>query len=367
MANPCVYTYKGKDYTYDEFATLMHDGELANLSNSGAIKGDFLNSMPKELTSVKETVSDTPIAPKENDEVILDLKIAKKTPEKFVVDKISELKKEISSVKRYISNAKKTGKNLDFIQVWESSIADANSKIEFLKNEKQASIDKSMYSSEKDENGNNLSKKYSKELKDTKVRNEKGQIIPVYHGTNSEFDVFDKTKRSNYSSGAFDIGNYGYNFSSNIEVAKSFQGGVKGQVKEVYLDIKNPLILNYKELIGKRQSEVKDMVDKKLKEGEYDGIIIKNANEKGFLGDNYIVFDSKQIRNSFDDSTIEQINKRKEILLLMQKFDLQLSKSEKWLLQNNQPPKLLKQKSWNPPLSLEQVKELLSQPAKKPE
>lgn len=84
MANPCVYTYKGKDYTYDEFATLMHDGELANLSNSGAVKGDFLNSMPKELVSVKETVSDTPIAPKENDEVTLEPRIKGGLPRTIV-------------------------------------------------------------------------------------------------------------------------------------------------------------------------------------------------------------------------------------------------------------------------------------------
>jgi len=136
-----------------------------------------------------------------------------------------------------------------------------------------------MYSSEKDENGNNLSKKYAKELKDTKVRNEKGEVIPVYHGTNSDFDVFDKTKRQNYSSGNFDMGNYGYNFTSNIEVAKYFQGGIKGKVKEVYLDIKNPLVLNYTELIGKSQNSVKEMVDESLKNGNYDGIIIKNTKE----------------------------------------------------------------------------------------
>lgn len=75
MASPCVYTYKGKDYTYDEFASLLHDGELANLSNSGVVKGDFLKSMPKELISAKEIVSETPIAPKENDEVELSPRI----------------------------------------------------------------------------------------------------------------------------------------------------------------------------------------------------------------------------------------------------------------------------------------------------
>lgn len=49
MANPCIYTYKGKDYTYDEFASLLHGGELAVLSKSGKVTGDFLSSMPSQI------------------------------------------------------------------------------------------------------------------------------------------------------------------------------------------------------------------------------------------------------------------------------------------------------------------------------
>lgn len=53
MANPCIYTYKGKDYTFHEFATLLHDGELSNLADNGIIIGDFVKSIPNELKIVK--------------------------------------------------------------------------------------------------------------------------------------------------------------------------------------------------------------------------------------------------------------------------------------------------------------------------
>lgn len=46
MAEPCI-EYKGKQYSYAEFATLLHDGELANLANSGVLKG--FENIPDEL------------------------------------------------------------------------------------------------------------------------------------------------------------------------------------------------------------------------------------------------------------------------------------------------------------------------------
>lgn len=113
MANPCVYTYKGKDYTYDEFATLMHDGELANLSNSGVIKGDFLNSMPKELASVKETVSNTPIAPKENDVVTLEPRIKGGLP-RTIVFKDGEWQQKVGSQISPISESVKKEAQIKF-------------------------------------------------------------------------------------------------------------------------------------------------------------------------------------------------------------------------------------------------------------
>lgn len=37
MATPCVYTYKGVDYTYDKFVELLHGGELAKMVDEGVV------------------------------------------------------------------------------------------------------------------------------------------------------------------------------------------------------------------------------------------------------------------------------------------------------------------------------------------
>ena len=60
---------------------------------------------------------------------------------------------------------------------------------------------------------------------DSKVVDEQGRPLVVYHGTNAEFDTFDKNK-------AFDGAFY---FSSNKEFAKGY-----GNIMPTYLSIKNP-------------------------------------------------------------------------------------------------------------------------------
>jgi len=39
MAGPCIISYKGKDYSYEEFATMLHDGLLAQLVKDNVITG----------------------------------------------------------------------------------------------------------------------------------------------------------------------------------------------------------------------------------------------------------------------------------------------------------------------------------------
>lgn len=39
MAGPCIISYKGKDYSYEEFATMLHDGLLDKLVENGTVTG----------------------------------------------------------------------------------------------------------------------------------------------------------------------------------------------------------------------------------------------------------------------------------------------------------------------------------------
>lgn len=58
MAGPCI-EYKGKQYSYAEFTTLLHDGELSNLVNSGVLKG--FEDIPNELKVKNESAPSTNI------------------------------------------------------------------------------------------------------------------------------------------------------------------------------------------------------------------------------------------------------------------------------------------------------------------
>jgi hypothetical protein len=47
MAKPCIYTYKGKQYTYEELSAHLHDGELKTLADANVVQGDFVADIPK--------------------------------------------------------------------------------------------------------------------------------------------------------------------------------------------------------------------------------------------------------------------------------------------------------------------------------
>ena len=84
-----------------------------------------------------------------------------------------------------------------------------------------------------DSDGKALSKEQQDYFKDSKMRDEDGNLLVVYHRTPNEFTIFD-IKKSN-------INNWyreGFYFSDNQEVAKTY--GRK--LMRLYLDIKNPYI-----------------------------------------------------------------------------------------------------------------------------
>ena len=90
-----------------------------------------------------------------------------------------------------------------------------------------------------DSNGKTLTKEQQEYFKDSKVRDENGNLKVMYHGTaDGGYTVFD-TYGSNF--GLFGQGSY---FTDNKSVAESYTNKGKGnnkQVYEVYLNIKNPM------------------------------------------------------------------------------------------------------------------------------
>jgi len=86
-----------------------------------------------------------------------------------------------------------------------------------------------------DGDGNTLSKGQQEYFKDSKVRDESGNLLKMYRGdSNTEINIFDR-KKSKYSN----LYGRGFYFTTDEN-----QAGYYGDAKPYYLDIKNPVSLN---------------------------------------------------------------------------------------------------------------------------
>ena len=178
--------------------------------------------------------------------------------------------------------------------------------------------------SDRDSEGNTLTKEQQEFFKDSKVRDEKGNLQVVYHGTETGgFTVFGNSKSGE-----------GYWFAdkttaeSYIDVSsigeEDWTGGLTS-LYTVYLNAKNPLVVDAKGYraaymptdgnpkINGGKFEHIDNIAVYAKENGYDGLIVKNVKDYGRYteenlgevydynlpeGTVYVVFDSNQIKNT---------------------------------------------------------------------
>ena len=150
-------------------------------------------------------------------------------------------------------------------------------------------------------------------FKDSKVRDEQGRLQVVYHATNN----YEEKETWNEQRGYFDIERtpftifkkqydeqFGHFFGKDINNA----GGYGNRIYSVYLNIKNPLIIDCK---GANYSYIKfngeardtyEWAEYAYKKG-YDGVIFKNVRDGVDYGalqkptDEYVAFRSNQIKN----------------------------------------------------------------------
>ena len=165
-----------------------------------------------------------------------------------------------------------------------------------------------------DNQGRTLSKQQQEYFKDSKVRDENGNLLVMYHGTeanvgipeDSWFTIFDIDKAGKHGNMLGD----GFYFTSDRSHAEKYSH-TKGNIYETYLNIKNPLELNnfstgelnyairninpYIEAdIYKRDGTIDGYkVRRYLLENGYDGIHSRNT---------YVAFNSNQIKNITNSS-----------------------------------------------------------------
>ena len=170
--------------------------------------------------------------------------------------------------------------------------------------------------SEKDSEGNTLSEGQIEFFRDSKVRDNKGRLAPVYHGTTINFNVFKK-------------GDVGYHFGTKGAARGRVGYGKNVIIKEVYLNITNPIvfdedlgswdadyrltrelyergILSVEEAehilftddkLYKRSTErANELLAKVLKSKGYDGIKYQNTHETKKATTSYIAFSPEQIK-----------------------------------------------------------------------
>ena len=163
-----------------------------------------------------------------------------------------------------------------------------------------------------DNKGRALSKEQQEYFKDSKVKDEKGNLKEVYHGSNTNgitiFDI-DKTSEDNVFGKGFYFTDNELMAESYAEEAVDYNGGTK-QIYKGYLNIKNPFVVegeNTVDLANKiRNFDYNaDIIDsdygvastEKMKEWliskGYDGIEVKLKKGDGSY---YVAFNSNQIK-----------------------------------------------------------------------
>ena len=119
----------------------------------------------------------------------------------------------------------------DAIKEFYASYSDI-AKTETIKPYKKIKNTDTKYTVAHDSEGNPLTAKQNDYFKDSKVRDENGNLLVVYHGANEDFSVFDKRK---INSGAGSTWGAGFYFTPQRDFARDY-----GQTKSYYLNITNP-------------------------------------------------------------------------------------------------------------------------------
>ena len=147
------------------------------------------------------------------------------------------------------------------------------------------------------------SKYFKKWFGDSKVVDESGKPLEVYHGTESDeaFSAFETNSPD---------GTPAIYFSSNKKVANSYS--VNLPIFEVYLKMENPLEIDAQ---GKEYNdftaEMRSNIDYANRNG-YDGVIVKNIrdgwSQGGKISTTYVVFNPEQIKSVNNQGTFDESN-----------------------------------------------------------
>ena len=140
------------------------------------------------------------------------------------------------------------------------------------------------YSLTEDSEGTKLTKEQSEFYKDTKALDRNGNLLKVYHTTNSDFTVFDKSKKGEATG---DTNTYmGFFFADDAEYMQNFPEFENGKTEAYYLNMTNPIdmtdiskeaFLDVVEVLGGDVDEAAEIYDQELSD-EKDRAMLRGDN-----------------------------------------------------------------------------------------
>lgn len=169
--------------------------------------------------------------------------------------------------------------------------------------------------STRDSSGRELTAAQQDYFRDSQVRDSDGNLLVLYHGTGADFNVFDRSKIGENWGNISDLGFYFTPYEEDAAgYARRDRDGNR-RVKQVYLNLKNPLIIEgsgWGSAAGQADVRHGDL-KRWAREGGHDGIIVRSTDELMYddMPDAvYIAFESKQIKNVTNQNPTEDADIR---------------------------------------------------------
>lgn len=173
-----------------------------------------------------------------------------------------------------LAELEKVGVNIDY---------DGSPMYKSIQKRKAAKAE-AKYSLSADSEGNKLTKEQSEYFKDSKAVDRNGNLLKVYHTTNNDFTVFDKSKKGE-ATGA-DNTYLGFFFADDSEYMQNFSEFENGKTEAYYLNMTNPIdmtdiskgaFMDIVEVLGGDVDEAAEIYDQELSD-EKDRAMLRGDN-----------------------------------------------------------------------------------------
>lgn len=296
----------------DESAYADENGRLyASIDNSPMTIGDKVNALLDEYDALGDEYDDID-------------DINNRIKEIQVLEDISKGEtlpiEDIEFANDLIAKYEEAG-DTEFANTVRSALNNENKEVHFQRADFAGAERDELISAAKEWKEKGTESKYFKNwFGDSKVVDENGKPLVVYHGTSEFFSEFDSSL-SNYGEVSKDFNFFTNKMNAYANSAKDYadywgkRNNQAGWIHEVYLSIENPLHIKYTNTQEKSYFTPVEYYDynfeeikKEYNNGNYDGIIIENTDKNSDDSIIYAVPKSEQIKSVGNRGTFDAEN-----------------------------------------------------------